>query len=410
MDSKSRKYNFIILLIVLLCPYLKIIAQDEFQIVQSVPDETVLEQSTLPRTLDVWLDMINGAMKTIDIETFYFANQKGKPLEKVMNALKNAAVRGVRIRIIVDSSFYANNDQSLDELNEINNIAIKKIPMANISGGVMHAKYFIVDNENLFIGSQNMDWRALIHIHEVGARVRNKDIAKTFTAVFDTDWKLADENSYSITNQLLNYLINAENPVTVNSKRYGDIVLYPAFSNSKINISGLSSEENELFKIIRAAKKRLFIQMYSYSPRSRNEGKSYLRIDSALRAAAGRGVKIKIIFPDWAIRDVATDFIKELSTVKNIKIKFCTIPPHSGGFIPYSRVDHSKYFIADKNISWISTSNWEQGYFYNSRNATLIVNNEKVNEDLSEIFYKNWNGPYTKLIDVDKKYEPVKRY
>ncbi len=273
----------------------------------------------------------------------------------------------------------------------------------------MHAKYFIVDNENMFIGSQNMDWRALIHIHEVGARVMNRDIAKTFTEVFEADWKLADEYSSAEVNPSFKYPVNAENPVTLNSKRYGKIILYPAFSNFKINISGLSSEENELLKIIGNANKRLFIQIYSYSSRARDQGKSYVKIDSALRKAAGRGVKIKIIFPDWAIKEKAIDFIKDLSTVRNITIKFSTIPTHSSGFIPYSRVDHSKYFIADNNLSWISTSNWEHSYFHNSRNATLIVNNEKVNKELSDVFNKNWKGPYTKLIDVNKKYEPVKR-
>lgn len=382
-------------------------AQDEFELAESVPAETILGQMNIPRTGDVWLKMINEAKESIDIEMFYFANEKGQPLEEILSALKTAAGRGVQIRIIVDSGFYANNnDKSVDELEGIQNISIRKIPMGRIAGGIMHAKYFIVDNENLFIGSQNMDWRALIHIHEIGARVKNKDLAKSFSEVFTTDWEYCGE---VFSNQVYVGYNNSSNPVTINSTKYGKIILYPAFSPVKINFPGMNSEEEELLKIIKNTKDSLLIQMYSYSPKAKNAKNYYDTIDIAIRDAASRGIKIKIIFSDWAIRDLATDFIKSLSAVPGIQIKFSSIPQYSGGFIPYSRVEHCKYFIADNNISWISTSNWEWGYFYNSRNATLIIDNIKINSDLNGIFQADWYGPYTYFVDINKKYESVKR-
>ncbi|MBK8552502.1 MAG: hypothetical protein IPL53_16110 [Ignavibacteria bacterium] len=386
------------------------IYREEFELVESVPVETDLEQSSLPRTLDVWLKMMNNAKESIDIETFYFADEKGQPLEEIITAIKNAASRGVQVRIIVDSSFYFNNkEKSIDALEGIQNISIKKIPIGNLAGGVMHAKYFIVDNENLFLGSQNMDWRALIHIHEIGVRVKNKELARTFSEVFETDWKLCDGNNYGLINQAVNYFVNSDNPVIINSNDFGKIILYPAFSPSNINMNGLSSEEEELLKIINNTKDSLSIQMYSYSPKAKNEKNYYDDIDKALRNAASRGVKIKIIFSDWSIKDPATEFIKNLSIVENIEIKFSTIPQYSGGYIPYSRVDHCKYFISDNNISWISTSNWEWGYFHNSRNATLIIENSKVNSELSKVFLRSWDGPYSNAVDINKNYEPVKR-
>lgn len=385
------------------------VKEDDFELVESVPAETILEQSALPRTSDVWLKMINNAKANIDIETFYFANEKGQPLEEIMNAFKDAAMRGVQIRIIVDSTFYSNNDKSIDELNGIKNITIRKIPMGNLAGGVMHAKYFIVDNENLFLGSQNMDWRALKHIHEIGVRVKNKELATTFLDVFETDWKLCIQGKSGFSDLSANNYVSAVNPLSLNSENFGKIVLYPAFSPPEINLPGLSSEEEELLKWINIAGDSLLIQMYSYSPKAKNEKNYYDKIDIALRNAASRNVKIKIIFSDWAIRDPATDFIKDLSKVNNIQIKFSSIPEFSGGFIPYSRVEHCKYFICDNNISWISTSNWEWGYFNNCRNATLIIENEKVNSLLSEVFYRSWNSPYSGFVDVNKEYKSVKR-
>ena len=387
----------------------QIFSQDEIEIVESIPLETPLEKSDLPRTLNVWLKMINEAKESVDIETFYFANEKGKPLEQIIAALKDAAGRGVIVRIIVDSGFYSKNDKSVDELEGIKNITIKKIPFSNLAGGVMHAKYFIADKINVFTGSQNFDWRALIHIHEIGIRVKNKDMGRTFSELFETDWKLCDNNFYGITNMAVHFFVNKDNPVTVSSDKYGQVMMYPAFSPPDLNMPGLSSEEDELIKIIDNSKNRLLIQMYSYSPKTRSKEIKYDRIDNALRSAASRGVKVKIIFSDWAIRDEATDFIKSLSAEKNIEIKFSSIPQYSAGFIPYSRVEHCKYFISDNNISWISSSNWEQSYFKNSRNATIVTDNIRINEELEKVFYRSWDSNFTEKVDIDRKYESVKR-
>ena len=403
--NSIKPFGFYLAIIISFCS-VTVYAQDEFDIVESNPVETVLEKSALSKTYDVWLRMIKDSKESIDIETFYFADEKDQPLQNILNELINASARGVRVRIIVDSGFYANNDKSVDKLNGIENIYIKKIPFSNIAGGVMHAKYFIVDNETVFLGSQNFDWRALIHIHEIGARIKNKNLAKTFSELFAFDWELCDG---VFSNQIYGNIVNKDNTVILKTEKYGEIILYPAFSPSKFNLSGMNSEEEELLSIIGNTQNRLLIQIYSYSLKAKNENNYYNKIDSALRAAAGRGVEINMILPDWAIRESSIDFIKELSTVKNIKIKFITIPQYSEGFIPYARVDHTKYFVSDNNKSWISTSNWEWSYFYNSRNVSLVIENEKINMDLQKTFYKSWESPYTEFVDVDKIYQPVKR-
>lgn len=385
----------------------RLYSQDEIELVKSVPEETTHSQSDLSLTADVWLKMINEAKESIDIETFYIAGKNGEPLDEIIQALKEAANRGVVIRIIVDSSFYFGNDEkTIDELNNIENIYIYKIPMGRIAGGVMHAKFFIVDKENLFIGSQNMDWRSLKHIHEIGVRIKNKELAQSFEDVFGTDMEYCGE---VFDNELYGGYSNSNSPVTLSTNEYGKVIVYPAFSPVKLNTEVMDSEETELLKILDNAKDSLLIQMYSYSSKAKNENNYYGEIDKALRNAASKGVKIKMILPDWALKESSVKFIKDLSVVSNIVIKIITIPQFNKGFIPYARVDHSKYFISDNNISWISTSNWEWSYFYNCRNATLIFNSEKLSYDLAEVFNIIWYGPYVEEIDINKDYKPVKR-
>ncbi|MFZ1320412.1 MAG: phospholipase D-like domain-containing protein [Ignavibacteria bacterium] len=384
-------------------------AQNEFEIVESAPVETIYENSTLAKTPDVWNKMIDDASVSIDIETFYFADEINEPLEIIMGSLKNAADRGVRIRIIVDSSFYSRNDKSVDKLEGIENITIKKIPFGNLGGGVMHAKYFIVDNENLFLGSQNSDWRALKHIHEIGIRIKNKTLAQTFTELFETDWNLCDGNITGLVNQRPAAVVNSEKPVSINSDKYGEIILYPAFSPPDFNIPGVNNEEDELVKIISNTKEKLFIQIYSFSDKDRYDTLLFDRIENALKESAGRNVKIRMLIPDWEIGGSSQEFIKKFSQTKNIEIKIISIPLYSEGFIPFARVDHSKYMIADSDISWISTSNWESGYFRHSRNVSMVIKNIPVNNELRGAFEMGWTSPYSKKIEINKNYEPIKR-
>ncbi|HMQ70100.1 MAG TPA: phospholipase D-like domain-containing protein [Ignavibacteria bacterium] len=386
---------------------LQVFSQDEIELVESVPAETLLEQSSLSRTHDVWLKMINEANESIRIETFYFAGKNGEPLDDIMQALKDAAKRGVMIGIIVDSSFYSSNEETtIDELEDIDNISLAKIPMGRIAGGVMHAKFLIVDNENLFIGSQNMDWRAIKHIHEIGVRIKNKELAQSFLDVFNTDLEYC---SGVFNKEIYSGYSGSNNHLILNTDNYGKVTVYPAFSPVKLNNQSMDSEETELLKIIENSKDSLLIQIYSYSSKAKNENNYYDKIDNALRSAAAKGVKIKMIIPDWAIKESSVKFIKDLSIVENINLKIITIPQFSEGFILYARVDHSKYFTSDNNISWISTSNWERSYFYNCRNATLIIDNENITSDLSKVFNNIWNGPYAEEIDVNKDYPPAKR-
>lgn len=383
--------------------------QSSLRLVESVPDETQLTESDIDRTIDVWLEMFNSARNTIDIETFYFSDSPGSQMNRIISSLKSAAGRGVKIRIIVDSSFYAANERASDQLEEIPNIEIRRIPMRNISGGVMHAKYFIVDGEKVFAGSQNMDWRALEHIHEMGAVVNDRAVALTFNEIFEADWMLCVNNNYGILNQRMPNLVNAESPSVFTDPAFGEVTVYPVISPYGYSVQGVSHELDELLRVIDGSMNELNIQIYSYSLRGADSSDKFNTIDSALRAAAGRGVKVRMLIPDWAMRPGKSVAVKDLSTAENFEIRIVSFPLHTTGFIPYSRVDHCKYFTCDSDISWVGSANWERNYFYNSRNISLVIKNKPVNDRLKEVFELVWNSPYSEKVDINREYKEVKR-
>jgi len=385
---------------------------DDFLLVESVPSETSLEQSIVPRTYDVWINLIENATRSIDFEMFYFANKTGSLMEKLFEAIIKAAERGVKIRIIIDSTFYINSEHSVDELLGTKNITIRKIPFGNLGGGVMHAKYFIVDGETLFFGSQNMDWRSLTHIHEIGIKIKNIFLVSAFQKLFNLDWKycVTSENDFlDSLNNSNETIISSNNSSILTTNYFGSISLYPAFSPCAFTPKDFSNEFEEIIRLIKNSKDRLFIQIYSFYTPSKGKNKIVNVLTEEIKKAAERDVDVRILLPDWAMKKSSVAFIKKLSIVDNIKIKVSSIPLHSDGFIPYARVDHCKYFIADNDISFISTSNWEYGYFFSSRNASLIIKNGKLNSDLHNVFMLSWNSKYAELIDTAKEYAPPKR-
>lgn len=159
---------------------------EEFELVESIPVETNLDNPDIRNTLEVWLEMIRDTKHTLELEEFYVSDAPGEPLEAVLDAIADAGRRGVRVRFIVDSRMYQTYPERVDWFSKQPNTEVRKLDMGSISGGVMHAKYFIVDGTQVFLGSQNFDWRALKHIHEIGCRVRSKGLARVFSDLFDS--------------------------------------------------------------------------------------------------------------------------------------------------------------------------------------------------------------------------------
>jgi phosphatidylserine/phosphatidylglycerophosphate/cardiolipin synthase-like enzyme len=146
------------------------------------------------------------------------------------------------------------------------------------------------------------------------------------------------------------------------------------------------------------------LQVLTYSPAAK--GGYYEVLDNALRRAAGRGVKVRLIAADWSMRQPTIQFLKSLALVPNVEIKLSTIPPWSGGHVSYARVEHCKYLVVDGQHAWIGTSNWERDYFHQSRNVGVIVTSDRIADLLRGIFRKSWQGPYATPIDVAAGYRP----
>ena len=308
-------------------------------------------------------------------------------MELVLQELEKAAKRGIRIRLLVSQSLINEDPETLTRFRKMPGALVRVYDLSKLTGGVQHAKYWIIDGKETFMGSQNFDWRSLTHIQELGVRIQDSELAHQLTQVFELDWKVAK------TERLPDFLMAPVLSESALSQKKIELVASPP----ELNPTDVRPALQALLSLIHSAKKTLKIQLLDYSPISGNQS-YWPEIDNALRAALVRGVKIQILLGNSASNDRSMDYLKSLATLKNMEIKKVTIPPYSGGAIPFARLIHSKYMVVDDEVLWIGTSNWSRGYFYNSRNIELILRKPELAQTANLIFQKLWDFSHSEKI------------
>jgi phosphatidylserine/phosphatidylglycerophosphate/cardiolipin synthase-like enzyme len=374
------------------------------EIVESIPVETSLDNPEIRNTREVWLEMIGRARTTLDLEQFYISDGPDKQLASVIASINSAADRGVMVRILLDARMYATYPEIADTLAKRPNIEVRRIDFGAIAGGIQHSKYFIVDAKEIFVGSQNFDWRALEHIHELGLRIDDRQIAAAYEDVFNIDWQLAALKPEAVKTFIVpnkTYRV----PIHVEAAAGDSAVLFPTFSPLNFIPDSTLWDERAMVELIDGAKKSLTLQFLSYSLDDRQGGR-YTAIDDAIRRTARRGVRVRMIVSDWQKGTDAMPALKDLAGTPNIEVAFTEIPDWSGGYISYARVEHCKYIVADDTMFWLGTSNCEKGYFYRSRNLGIVCTSPNLAGALSKIFLKSWNSPYKQLIMPTGEYAP----
>lgn len=406
-----------------------------FRLVESWPVETTLDHPDIPDAARVWIELIRGARRTLDIAEFYASDDPagGGQLKHVIAEIKAAARRGVAVRFLCEEKMHQTYPQIPDDFGRLPGIQVRRLDTAATGGGVMHAKYFIVDGRVAYIGSQNFDWRSLEHIQELGAVIDNPPFAEALGYLYEFDWEMAGRippgtrgagQAAALVDSLtkrriwampipelfpppLAGAVPARAPTIVLATAAGDSVrLRPAFSPTG-RLAGAEGawDEPQIVSLIDGARDSVEVQLLTYRPVSR-EGGYWETIENALRRAAVRGVKVRLLLSDWCKRKPTIDYLKSLSLFPGIETRLMVIPPWSGGFVPFARVCHAKYLLVDGSRFWIGTGNWERDYFHAGRNVGFTGAGRSVGAQLAEFFRSGWNSRYAERLRPEVDYKP----
>lgn len=405
----------------------------QYVIVESMPEKMVFDSpmSFKPKpTHESLIELINNAKSTLRIASFYvflmaepkFADHpSAEPGKKIMDSILAATKRGVDLEVILDHS-NKNYMSNMVDVNLLKSVGkVKNINMTQLlHAGVLHTKFLIADNQSLYIGSSNFDWRSYSQIKEIGIEITDcQTIASDLDKIFQTYMMMADLDQ--VPDSLPNHLstqINLDNPFHLNSDQ-ASMELFlasspPAFNGLKQWI-GRTDDIDALIKVIDNARHKIDISVMNYSPATEfgRVKKFWPRIDNALRRAVSeRRVKVRLLFSNWThTKPEEIMWYRSLDAVQSsalrgggIQVKMFRVPAFDDfeKSIPYSRVKHDKYMVTDDEL-YIGTSNWSPDYFMNTCGVSVNIapnkssNNGKLSivKQMQELFERDFSSGYS---------------
>ncbi len=363
------------------------------------PIDTKLGNPELPSAGSVWVDMIDHARGTLDIEEFYFSHRRGEALQPVFDALGRASARGVSIRLLIDANMGRTYPQWADSLATLPNVLVRRIDYRRLAGGVQHAKFFVVDGSEAWLGSQNLDWRSLSHIHEMGIRVRDPRLATAIRSIFLSDWAAADTTQPFV----VGLPSGATWPLRVTQAPGRDVEVWLGASPKGTTPAGTPWDRDLIVQRLAAARQSVTVQVLQYGVRQRGGADSTLH--RALIAAAARGVKVRLVVSDWALGGNNEPALRDLAA-HGVAVKISRVPEWKGGYIPFARVEHCKYMTVDGEWLWIGTSNWEPSYFFETRNIGLTIHDPVLTKQALKAFESSWSAPTAAAWGPDTQLPP----
>jgi len=132
------------------------------------------------------ISAIGSAETTVHLTNAYFV-----PDPQLIAALKDAARRGVDVKIILPSHtdsglvFHAGRSYYDDLLS-------KGVKIYERRAALLHAKTAVIDGVWSTIGSTNLDWRSFLHNDEINAVVLGPDFGAQMEAMFEQDLAESD--------------------------------------------------------------------------------------------------------------------------------------------------------------------------------------------------------------------------
>lgn len=132
------------------------------------------------------LKLIMEAQHYIYIQTPYFV-----PDDSVLEALKIAALSGVKIKIMIPSKpdhffIYWVNQYFVGELLDLG------VEVYKYTKGFIHSKLIIVDDEVVTTGTANFDYRSFYQNFEINVNIYEKDVALSFKEIFHKDMEFSN--------------------------------------------------------------------------------------------------------------------------------------------------------------------------------------------------------------------------
>ncbi len=416
----------------------------------------VIAGSSPDNALGALSETIDGAAHSIRLSGYTFSS----PF--ITDHLIQAAKRGVSVTLFLDGWTVARPKKQKIPPEELLNAYLleqaggKVIYLASNDGlrrdrrfKYQHSKYLIVDEETVFISSENFGTHAFSTTGTTGTRgwiisIKNADLAKEYVQIFDSD--VVPKTGF---NDLIRYGKSADytlaNPDSVKQDRSQPNGKYTPIRakvvREEMRLERVMSPDDSLEKdrailgALKTAQKTLYIQNLSFQPHWGPEGSSPAKdpspVAEAVLAAARRGASVRIMLqpPIFGNLDFSPEYGRVLERLLQLPFQYAagirddddeeSSPKKSTkdnkALIEYFRkvarresldlqanmfwvekdslnLLHNKGMVIDGDISLISSINWTQNSIKQNREAAVIVMDQSVADYYQDLFLRDWDN------------------
>ena len=281
---------------------------------------------------------IAGAHKTILLEMYLLTERK------VINALEEAANRGVDVQVMLEQHPYgsgsASPTQTLDRLKA----AGVKAQATNPAFALTHEKGMVIDGNTAYIMTANFTLSALgggsyTKNREYGIIDTNTQDVQAVTTIFNADWNRSTPQIHD-----------------------PNLVVSPV--NSRTAFTAL----------INSAHKTLLIE----AEEMQDSG-----IEQAIINAGQRGVKVQVILPSSSSSSSGDSNSSGIRAISHTGIQI-EEDPHLYMHAKIIIVDGQRAFVGSENIS---TASLEQ-----NRELGILVSDQNVLSTLQQTFQEDWSS------------------
>ncbi|KAM4696663.1 5'-3' exonuclease PLD3 [Rhinophrynus dorsalis] len=401
----------------------------KFVLVESIPEGLVYDANATinPSVFQTWLSLLAEAKSSVDIASFYWtmtnndthtAHPSAYQGEQILQELIKLKARGVALRVAVNPSGSPTKDSDINAL-RASGADVRVVNLPHLTNGVLHTKFWVVDNKHFYIGSANMDWRSLTQVKELGSTIYNCScLAQDLQKIFEVYWTLGVPNATIPPSWPTNYSTpyNKDTPMEVTLNGTASRV-YLSSSPPPLSAQGRTDDLQSILNIIDDAKRFVYISVMDYTPTEEfsDRKKYWPAIDDHLRKAVyERHVDVRLLISCWKnSRPNMFTFLRSLAALHSnqshykaeVKIFIVPASPEQKK-IPFARVNHNKYMVTEK-VAYIGTSNWAGDYFLRTAGSALVVNqtssvsaSRPIQEQLQAVFERDWNSNYSRAINA----------
>lgn len=336
-------------------------------------------------------DLIEGASRSIYIAHFSFNVEANLDTQqRVRNIVKLLAKQcgaGLDVRVLLGNRYKADPQQAFQELDSSNELTYTLLSACGVPAGFFqhsqlgssHSKYVLIDGRITVLGSHNISPRALTVGKDDSVAIDDPAVAATVTARFTADWAVATQPPAGEVVSFNDALFERETdkPEPILAPRITD--------DMSMEVLFEKLYFDRVLQAIWDAQTSIDVAMFYFST-SRSNSTVTARLATALVAAQGRGVTVRVMLD----RDKPGDLY---ASEKANRQRYTQLQ-QAGIQVKWDApedVSHTKLMIVDQETVFIGSHNWTEGSYSAYQDLSVAIKSPALAQKYASVYDGRFN-------------------